>query len=124
MQTTEFIDRVANSGARETARQATFVSLECLGEHLPAEESRRLAAQLPAELGEAVTAGGARGDKSREPIALADFYAKVAERAGLEDASARDYAHAVGRTLRVAVSPGESSDVALELPGELAELLR
>lgn len=60
-----------------------------------------------------------RADKSGESIALADFYAKVAQRSGVSDGDA----HRVGRTLSKAVSTGESTDVALRLPGNLAALL-
>lgn len=128
MQAEEFIDRVEQYGPaidRESARAATLSTLQALCEHLPYEEGRRLAAQLPEELAEAIDEGRKRkrGDISRQPIELSAFYDKVSRLSGVPHADATGYTRAVMRTLKQAVTDGEITDVALELPPRLDELL-
>lgn len=126
MQTEEFIKRVRRAGPDldpEAARAATLATVHTLCEHLPAEESRRLAAQLPNELAVAANEGGKRADLSNRPVELSQFYEQVALRAEIPHSDATGYARAVTRTLKDAVGAGEISDVVLELPPELTELL-
>lgn len=126
MQTEEFVARVAAAAPGrdpERAFEMTVPTLEVFCAHLPAEEARRLAAQLPQALADVAEAGGSRSDTSARAIDLNEFYAKVAERAEVSGEEATEYADAVIRVLKDAVSDGEIADVALELPPELSSLL-
>jgi uncharacterized protein (DUF2267 family) len=57
-------------------------------------------------------------------MSLADFVRRVAEREGAAPEEAREYARAVLRTLREAISEKEFDDLFAELPDEYAELVR
>lgn len=123
MQTEEFVERVqqhvGERPARDRVRAAADATLQVVGETLPAQEARRLAAQLPAELEAAVTRGaGGQAPPDREA-----FTARVAELAGVSEDEADACADAALSMLREAVSPGEAIDVALALPLFVSELM-
>ncbi|WP_184947195.1 DUF2267 domain-containing protein [Salinisphaera orenii] len=126
MQTDRFIAHVNHacpSLDADVAHEVTLITLETLCEQLPLDQAKRLAAQLPQELTEAVEAGGDRGETSDVPITLAEFYSKLMFRTELEEDTTRRVAQAVASALRQAVSDGEISDVALDLPSELDQLV-
>lgn len=126
MQTEEFIARVENSSSEldsQGAREATMATLEALCEHLPAEQVRRLASQLPQPLSQVAEDGASRAGNSPPGISLNDFYRKVAERGGFSAEAAAVFAPVVARTLNEAVTDSEAADVALELPDELSVLI-
>lgn len=131
MQTEKFIDQVKAAGPSlektshsEHARSATLATIQALGEHLPVEQTRRLASQLPRELAQAAEAGAElNGGRQPETIQLAGFYEKVALKANIPHQDAAGYARATTQTLREAITAGEMSDVAFDLPRDLSGLL-
>ena len=126
MQTDEFVARVEHQGpglGAETARAATLATLQALCAHLPATQTHQLASQLPQDLAQAAEIGGGQADRSQRPVELSQFYADIAGKTGVEHDDAARYARAVTRTLHQAVTNGEISDVALDLPEDLAGLL-
>lgn len=126
MQTEEFLLRVQDRGPEgdaDSLRAATIATLEVLGQHLPTEEARRMAAQLPKELAESAAIGGAEMQSGEGPAGVDAFYGQVAIRAGLDIDMAMGYASAVIAVLKKAISDGELTDVALALPTTLTDLL-
>ena len=126
MQTEDFIARVSAevpSIDSNTARAATLATLESLCAHLPENETESLAAQLPKELSEAANAGKLRANENHDGVQLREFYEQIAMRVNISHQDATGYAKATAMTLKEAISGGELSDVALELPNELSELL-
>ena len=126
MQTDRFIAQVYDACPQldpEVAHQGTLIALDTLCEHLPVGQTRDMAAQLPDEIAEAVQAGGERADTSDVPISLAAFDEKLMFRTELGEDDTRALARAVARTLNQALSEGEARDAALDLPGELEQLL-
>lgn len=126
MQTDRFIAKVYDACPQldpDVVHQGTLISLDTLCEHLPKGQAKEMAAQLPDEIADAVMAGGNRADTTDVPISLEAFYSKLMFRAELEQADVEALAHGVARTLNEALSEGEAKDAALDLPGELSELL-
>ncbi len=127
MQSETFISKVMMHGpemSRDRALNATHVTLRNLCEHLPAEQTRKMSAQLPEALANAADAGAeAAGKQGRNVQHAEDFYKSVASRADLSLEDARGVSRAVARTLKQAVSDGELIDVTIDLPSEMSELL-
>jgi uncharacterized protein (DUF2267 family) len=127
MQTETFVDQVMTHGPqmdRDRALNATHVTLRALCEHLPAEQTRRMSAQLPETLSKAADAGALEAGKDGIHVNdLENFYTKVASRGELSRDEARGISRAVARTLKHAVSGGELVDVTIDLPAEMAELV-
>ena len=126
MHTDRFIARVYDACPQldpDVVHQSTLITLDALCEHLPKGQTQDMAAQLPDEIAQAVAAGGNRADTTDVPISLEDFHSKLMFRAELEPADVQALASAVTRTLDAALSEGEARQAALELPGELAQLL-
>lgn len=126
MQTDRFIAHVYEACPQldpDVAHQGTLITLDTLCEHLPADQTREMAAQLPEEIAEAVEGGGKRADTTDVPISLEALYDKLMFRTELSEDDTRALARAVARTLDRALSEGEAKDVALDLPGELEQLL-
>lgn len=126
MQTDQFIahvNRACPDLDADVAHQATLITLETLCEQLPLNQAKRMASQLPGELTQAVEAGGDRGETSDVPISLTEFYSKLMFRTELSEDTTRRVAKAVAQALQQAVSDGEISDVALDLPPELDQLV-
>ncbi|MDP9396927.1 MAG: DUF2267 domain-containing protein [Actinomycetota bacterium] len=76
----EFVKAVQDSSGintREHAERAVRARLEVLGQRVAGGEVKDLAAQLPAELKEAM-----RGSGAGESFGLGEFYRRVAQRAG------------------------------------------
>jgi uncharacterized protein (DUF2267 family) len=126
MQTDRFIAQVYRACPQlepDVVHQDTLIALDTLCEHLSAEQTRRMAAQLPDEIASAVTHGGKLADATGRPATLEDFYGTVMFRTELEEDDAQCLAHAVARTLATALSEGETEKVALDLPDALTPLL-
>lgn len=110
----------AGLGSRNEAERATRATLETLGSRLTEEEASDLAAQLPPELGQAVTGAPAGVDK----FSLDEFFQRVMEREGLDDrAAAERHARTVLGVMSEAVTRGELDDVFSQLPKEFTDLL-
>jgi uncharacterized protein (DUF2267 family) len=124
MKYVQFIEKVAERTAGASLAQAeaiTEATLRTLAERITSGEARDLAAQLPKELQEPLTAGV---DEQAEAFGLREFVRRVAERAGVDETLAQEGARAVLLTLRGAVSHGEFDDVMAQLPEEFRQLLR
>jgi uncharacterized protein (DUF2267 family) len=115
----EFIAKVgelADVPAEEADRAAKAV-LSTLAERIGQKEAADTASQLPKELQAALAAGPvARQFDARE------FVRRVAHRAGVDHASARELARAVFGTLHEAVSHGELADWEPELSTDYVDL--
>jgi len=100
------------------AARAIAATLATLAERLDRGEARDLAGEVPPELAPwlATNTPAAR-------FGADEFIRRVAEREGVDAATAERDARAVFTALGYAVSPGELADVAAELPKELAALL-
>jgi uncharacterized protein (DUF2267 family) len=126
MNTDRFIAEVHNGCPQidvDALHQHTLIALDTLCEHLPKGQAREMAEQLPDEIGDAVAAGGDRSDTTDVPISLEEFYSKLMFRTELHEEDVQALARAVVRTLETALSDGEAKNVALDLPGELDQLL-
>jgi uncharacterized protein (DUF2267 family) len=104
---------------RETAVRVTRATLETLAERLSAGEARDLAPHLPDEL-----APWLATSSGPEPVDLAEFLRRVAERAGVELPLARRAARVVFIALERAVPREELADLVAELPEDFGPLLR
>jgi uncharacterized protein (DUF2267 family) len=115
MQLHEFLGRVqqhASIDSRERALDAIRATFETLSERLQGGEPLDLASQLPLLLQDYVDIGeGERFD-------LEEFFRRVAEREGTDEAQAREHARAVLEVTTEAVSSGEINDVLAQLPRE------
>jgi uncharacterized protein (DUF2267 family) len=115
----QFIERVASLAEVPTddAERATKVVLSTLAERIGPKEAIDTASQLPAELQAALAAPPeARVFDARE------FARRVADRAGIDDAAARQVTRAVFATLHEAVSHGELADWEPELSADYVDL--
>ncbi|WP_348761719.1 DUF2267 domain-containing protein [uncultured Salinisphaera sp.] len=80
MQTDRFLAHVYNACPQldpDVIHQCTLIVVDALCEQLPAEQARRMASQLPEEIGEAAANGSERSDTSAVPVSLDDFFAKI-----------------------------------------------
>lgn len=126
MQTDRFIAHVYEACpqlAPDVVHQCTLITLDSLCEQLPAGQTSRMAEQLPDEIADAVRAGGDRSETSYVPISLDEFYGQIEFRTELSDEDARTLVPAVINTLKKALSEGEAEGAALDLPGELGQLM-
>ncbi len=100
------------------ARRAIAATLATLAERLDPGEARDLADEVPPELAPwlATNTPAAR-------FGVDEFIRRVAEREGVDAATAERDARAVFTALGSAVSPGELADAAAQLPNEFATLL-
>lgn len=117
----EFVARVRERGEYDSAaeaQQVISVVVTCLAERLEPDEARQLGAQLPAELGEALTS--AVGGGLREGVT--EFLRKVGDGTGATERTAEWDAGAVLSTIAEAVSGGELNDVLTQLPSGYATL--
>lgn len=120
MQTHEFVSAVQESARIDDhahAEQAVRATLTVLGQRL-GSEAQDLAAQLPAELAEALPTDG-----SVERFELPEFYDRVAqlEGRGCSAKEARQHARAVVTAIREAVGE-EYLHVLDQLPGDYGDL--
>ena len=84
MQTEEFVNevaRVANLSDHELAAAVSRATVETICAHLPAEQVRELASQLPKDLTQAAEAGRTQTTESPAEISQDEFFKQVAIRA-------------------------------------------
>lgn len=121
MKDDEFIGHVQEriNDTRERAEEATRVTLEVLGQRLPARGAKNLSEQLPPSLADCLQRSAAQD----ESFPVDDFFARVAEFSdtGREEATGR--AKAVLAVLQDAISPGELVALFDQLPDEYDDLL-
>ncbi|PZF89461.1 DUF2267 domain-containing protein [Micromonospora deserti] len=118
-----FVDQVAQRtrASSEQAVELTRATLETLAERLTGGEVLDLAAQLPRPL--QVVVKPSPRTEAAERFGAADFVARVALRAGVDEATAKSGARAVFVTLREAITGGEFDDVAMQLPRDYRDLV-
>ncbi|MEU4681464.1 DUF2267 domain-containing protein [Micromonospora sp. NPDC023737] len=118
-----FIDQVAHRTkvSSERAVALTSATLETLAERLTGGEVLDLAAQLPKPL-QVVLKPGPRIEAA-DRFGAGEFIARVALRAGVDEAAARDGVRAVLTTLREAITAGEFDDVMTQLPRDYREMV-
>ena len=118
----EFIKHVqsfAKLDSREEAEKATQITLETLKERIVGDEASQLAAQLPEDLAQYLRGReGQMGDHFK----IEEFYQRICDRGNVEPEIAANYAIAVFTVLKSAVSPGEFSDVKINLSEDYSEL--
>ncbi|RLP84366.1 DUF2267 domain-containing protein [Micromonospora sp. BL4] len=118
-----FIDQVSQRtrAPSERAVELTRAVLETFAERLTGGEVLDLAAQLPKPL-QLVLKPSPRTEQA-DRFGAAEFVARVALRADVEEPVARDAVRAVFTTLREAISGGEFDDVATQLPRDYRQLV-
>jgi uncharacterized protein (DUF2267 family) len=105
---------------REEAEPAVRAVLETLAERISAGEADDIAAFLPEELRPYLT----WTNSLAEQFGLDEFIRRVAEREGVDEATAAEHARAVFAALGEAVPPGELRDMLAQLPKEFDRLAR
>ncbi|MEV4202839.1 DUF2267 domain-containing protein [Micromonospora globbae] len=118
-----FIDQVAQRtrAPEERAAALTAATLETLSERLTGGEVLDLAAQLPKPL--QVVLKPSPRTEAAERFGAAEFAARVALRAGVDENTARGGVRAVLTTLREAITRGEFDDVMSQLPRDYREMV-
>jgi uncharacterized protein (DUF2267 family) len=106
--------------SREEAERAVEATLGTLAERISRGEAEDIATFLPREIRHLLTSTS----EPAQRFDVAEFVRLVAEREGVDDATARDHARAVFAALGVAVAPGELRDMAAQLPRDFEEFLR
>lgn len=112
------VQQVARLAHPDLALNATRATLETLAERLGADESRHLAAQLPAGIGRFLDAR----DGAAEDFSQDEFLKRVSVREGVEPPAAVDHARAVLDTIQQAVPRGELREVLGRLSADYAPL--
>ncbi|MFF5173412.1 DUF2267 domain-containing protein [Micromonospora sp. NPDC000089] len=118
-----FLDQVARRARTGPNRavELTRATLETLGERLTGGEVLDLAVQLPAPL--RLVLKPSPSTEAAERFGAAEFVARVGQRAGLDEASAREGVRAVFVTLREALRGGEFDDVVIQLPRDYRDVV-
>ncbi|MFW6253642.1 MAG: DUF2267 domain-containing protein [Chitinivibrionales bacterium] len=121
MRLEEMVSEVKHRAHIESNDEAVRVlsaTIYTLGERIGRVEAKKMAQQLPNELGQIITRASNFGT-----YPLEEFYDHVAERTGVEYARAVEQANAVMQVLQEAVSQGEMEDVFTNLPTEYSQML-
>ncbi|MCO1594298.1 DUF2267 domain-containing protein [Micromonospora sp. RHAY321] len=118
-----FIDQVSQRtrAPSEQAVELTRAVLETLAERLTGGEVLDLAVQLPQPL--QLVLKPSPSVEQAERIGAAEFVARVALRARVDEPAAREAVRAVFTTLREAITGGEFDDVATQLPRDYRALV-
>ena len=121
MKSDEFTELVAGRAdvGFDKARALTEATLQTLAERISGGEALDLAAQLPEELKGALTSS----PETAERFGVNEFLRRVAERAGVDEDTARKGVAAVMTTIRQAVTSGEFDDITSQLPQEFNTLV-
>lgn len=85
----------ASFDSDDEAQETAWAVMETLGESISRGEAVDLAEKLPTDLEEPLLEASAEAERPESPP-LDEFYARVADRAGLDDESVRPKAQAVG----------------------------
>jgi uncharacterized protein (DUF2267 family) len=120
MQTDEFLRQVQERARLNTGDEALRIvhaTLATLGERLPRDERRDLAAQLPDQLKSYVLE---YQDTARFP--LEEFYNRVAARSDLGAPAAIEQAGIVTAVLQDAITGGQLEEIRAQLDEEYDEL--
>ncbi len=122
MQYQEFIEQVksrAKLDSEEQAAKAIRATLETLTEHLAGNAPAKLAAQLPAQIGEFITNHKSGENAAGEGFGVAEFVRRTAEKIGsVETQTAQEQAAIVLSVLREAITTGEFDKMRGTLPAE------
>lgn len=116
----EFLGKVRDRGEyadREETQQVTRSVLSLLGRRIGSEEAKDLAAQLPADLGDALIS-----DAAAEGYGEEEFLRRLAEMVGATTETARWDASAVLTTVAEAVTGGQLNQLLSRLPSGYAVL--
>lgn len=118
-----FVDQVARrtNASSERAVDLIRATLETLAERLTGGEVLDLAAQLPKPL-QLVLKPHPRTEAA-ERFGAAEFVARVAQRAGVDESAARGAVQAVFTTLREAIVGGEFDEVVTQLPRDFRDMV-
>jgi uncharacterized protein (DUF2267 family) len=111
----DFIGAVQNRahlGERQAAIRATRATLETYGERLTEDQSNKLAAQLPQEIGEYLRHAGGHTER----FDSSEFFRRVGSKENEDLPAATHHARVVTEVLQEAVSEGEITKVRNALP--------
>ncbi len=116
----EFVNRVRENTGLEPGETEKLIEscLETFGERIDPTEKKKLADQLPGELGQMVL----KRHEATRNYDLEEFYTRVAHRAGIRYRPAVDQTLSVFATLRDAVSWGQIEKALIRLPENYREL--
>lgn len=122
MQYQEFVEKVKSRAGLESDAQATIAiraTLETLADHLAGNAPAKLAAQLPAQIGEFITNYKNDEDAPGEGFGVEEFVRRTAEKIDSNDSpAAQNQATAVLGVLREAITTGEFDKMRGTLPPE------
>lgn len=113
------VKTLAETHSTTETEQAIRATLETLKERILGDEASQLAAQLPEQIGQYLR--GREGENG-DHFTLKEFYRRVSEKAGVEEPIAIRHARAVFTVLQSAVTPGEFTDVRINLSQDYDEL--
>jgi uncharacterized protein (DUF2267 family) len=116
----EFLGKVRERGEyadRAETERVTRTVLAALGRRLGGGEANHLAAQLPADLADAV-----RSDDTAETYGEQEFLRRLSEQLDATEETARWDASAVLSTVAEAVTGGQLNQLLTQLPSGYAEL--
>ncbi|MFI9638946.1 DUF2267 domain-containing protein [Micromonospora sp. NPDC051925] len=118
-----FVDQVARRIRTDPERAVALVhaTLATLAERLTGGEVLDLATQLPVPLRLALRPSPST--EAADRFGAAEFVARVAQRADLDESAAREVVRAVFVTVREAVSGGEFDDLVIQLPRDYRDLV-
>ncbi|MER6594364.1 DUF2267 domain-containing protein [Micromonospora purpureochromogenes] len=118
-----FVDQVARRTRTDSERavRLTHATLETLAERLTGGEVLDLASQLPAPLQLVLKPGPSI--EAAQRFGAAEFAARVAQRAEIDETAAREAVRAVFTTLREALTGGEFDDVVTQLPRDYRQMV-
>jgi uncharacterized protein (DUF2267 family) len=122
--TQAFLKQVAERAGIDTwaALRVAEAVLETLAERIAPGEALHLTTRLPVRLHGALRRGAERADASTRKMPPEDFVRRVAERTGMGEQQAREYARAVLATVREATRE-VFLDVTVQLPDSYRDLL-
>ncbi|GIJ76811.1 Uncharacterized conserved protein, DUF2267 family [Micromonospora phaseoli] len=118
-----FVDQVARRAGTSWQRavELTRATLETLAERLTGGEVLDLAVQLPEPL--RLPLRPTPDIEAAERFGAAEFVARVAVRAGVQEPAARDAIRAVFITVREAVSGGEFDELVVQMPRDYRDMV-
>ncbi|MEU4337754.1 DUF2267 domain-containing protein [Micromonospora lupini] len=118
-----FVDQVSQRTrtSSEQAVELTHAVLETFAERLTGGEVLDLAGQLPRPL--QLLLKPSPSTEQADRFGAAEFVARVAARADVQEPVARDAVRAVFTTVREAVTGGEFDDLATQLPRDYRDLV-
>lgn len=126
MQTEEFVSEVARAADLSDQDEAATIAqatVETICAHLPAEQVRELASQLPREMTRAAEDGRTQTTENPAEISQDEFFQQVAIRAERDRAEIEPAVRAAITVFKRALSRGETTDIVLDAPRELDALL-